>query len=1769
MGNSGKPPRGAGNRERVNWQGRQQPSGATAQHQWQQDPRRERLRAVARVNRPRRLKLAAAGLTAVALLGALVYFLLIGAPATPLLAVAFTGYAAPLPPNAWAREDVERFDNFQSPSRSFRHRGAIDPETHTGEDDWFDPERPGDLLKKIDEWLQGVAPGGPKRNAVMIYLSGHGVVDDDGEACLVLPDKGGPSATSRRAPWDTGRWLRVRDLVEKLNEQKPNVKKVIFLDANRIDVQWNMGLLANGFAAALPRALTDAGSVAVINSTSPGEKAWAAPEWRASFFGDSVRRALAGEADGAVDGRRNKNVTFEELAEFVRKDVLGLVNENRHDLQTPMAINGVGRDFDVARVDDPSLADDVGDAPQADASNADAHVQGAGKSNSIMTKQADAWKTLGEMWRIHERWRNSADTSAVAVGEQWLTFQLFEQRLTRWEQELLAGAAYQDAAQKSEAAVRSLAKQLKPSSPASPPAHSLPLEQLWNRPTDQARVADQAFTELLNDDRPPGDQAAGNEPADVKPAGPSAAIAVAPYAVRAAAGWKWLVDGTDRPTVERLRRFRLLVGTPDDGRPPLAESHFVSLLLGEGTSSTNVPLVVWNQNRDNDDVRTALRTRDLAEKAAAPRDERVQYAVQPSIDAADGLRRQADDQLFIGLPEGLADAREKWRQASEAYQAAIELGDELAGCYAARDRAWSQLPHWAQHVDRRWRYSRDAHQVEAVADAIAQTRLLAEALELYQQARQSGEGQPGEALDEARLRREKVVQIIVALDTSATDLLSRAADAQKARDMESLLAGPLVTGEQRARIHQDLLTWLKNRGTTSRGRSRGETETASGNAKQATTATLTSALPSDSANRGPSTNKPAKDGSSMAAPWDTHPALLLLAASDERGGTSVAPSDREDDLAGAGTKVRKSLAKFETVLTGLLARDTPASGDGSAWKARKNLSSADRRVRPAAAIWLWPGLEAQSDPVRQLAQFDRNQFLAWHCDRVLTDFWGPSQAGETPYFAQVFRPYHDAARELPSEASLASRWKHLDDRCQRLLTSLTDKVWPTDNQTTARSGAGGAETSVLLHQAEYPAGTAALLARDAKEQPAAIISKDAGDPAPGERLPVAVSGESGPWPTSGEPLNIVLRAGGAASPGQAKADAKPGPWQLIWLYRGHLRPYQVEAVDPGQGMELVYQPPKASQATIRVRGEAKQPGCVVFVLDCSASMYDNGRMDVAKRDLKEIARLLADNGQYDVGLWFYGHRVGIEGRFLKDGRTPNPNAGKLKPNENWKAYRRWWGEIDDTLVPANDVQRVLAVRRLDRETLADFDLAIDTAAPYGQTPLYHAMISAVQNDLAHQSRELPRRLVVVTDGVNRVSNAGRAPVTADEVRQALQAGSLRGVQLDIVGVELDKNLKSDEKRSFNDLKALADGKTVRYYSADQLADLMETLKKALYLRQYSVTEPDDPAAVDAKQINIGQPVEVRTPSAKKLRISIPGESEAKSDVEVRGDETLELYLDKRGSRLRLVHAPRGTDGEFERYGSERQTNERMAAREVQNPDGRAESPFNPLKLFVAAYRPSRGAGTRMWNFPITVQNAEPERFSPRPAEAWVDVTPIAESGGQTFDTYPVYDVKYEPHLPVPVIDCTLSRWPEEATKAEIRVWLKLKPTPVRQEVQLRDAVNNRVLVEGGKRGRITAEISDATGDDDVAGYDGAVVRVTEQQAREGDLRWLKIELSETPGLVRRTFYHEGTYAVHEFYFPNRTREDVSKAALLITSRDDLERGAAAVSDQPLEVSLPR
>ena len=135
-----------------------------------------------------RAKVGAWSLLFVSLLVGFILVLIWWPVRTPLLMTAVTDYDAPLPPNAWATEDIDRLRQLGAEKGGWRQEKRILACTDV-------PWESRDLGKqRLRQYLEAARPGGPGKNLVMIYLGMHGTVDSNGEPCLVPP-----GASPRRA----------------------------------------------------------------------------------------------------------------------------------------------------------------------------------------------------------------------------------------------------------------------------------------------------------------------------------------------------------------------------------------------------------------------------------------------------------------------------------------------------------------------------------------------------------------------------------------------------------------------------------------------------------------------------------------------------------------------------------------------------------------------------------------------------------------------------------------------------------------------------------------------------------------------------------------------------------------------------------------------------------------------------------------------------------------------------------------------------------------------------------------------------------------------------------------------------------------------------------------------------------------------------------------------------------------------------------------------------------------------------------------------------------------------------------------------------------------------------------------------------------------------------------------------------------------------------------------------------------------------------------
>ncbi len=157
------------------------------------------------------------------------------------------------------------------------------------------------------------------------------------------------------SPLKSESWIPLVDLLDHLKAQHlPDAwHKLLVLDCNRVAVDWNLGVLSNGFADGLKDAVQAAGipNLVILNSTSPGERGWASADLGGSVFGHFLRLGLAGAADSELDGGKGGNadrrVSLHELLHYLDRHVDDWVRRNRADRQQPMLVPASAADFTV------------------------------------------------------------------------------------------------------------------------------------------------------------------------------------------------------------------------------------------------------------------------------------------------------------------------------------------------------------------------------------------------------------------------------------------------------------------------------------------------------------------------------------------------------------------------------------------------------------------------------------------------------------------------------------------------------------------------------------------------------------------------------------------------------------------------------------------------------------------------------------------------------------------------------------------------------------------------------------------------------------------------------------------------------------------------------------------------------------------------------------------------------------------------------------------------------------------------------------------------------------------------------------------------------------------------------------------------------------------------------------------------------------------------------------------------------------------------------
>jgi len=274
-------------------------------------------------------------LLATSLFVGLIWLLLFAPQRTPLVVLTAAPYTQPLPPNAWAFEDVENLNWLDGKNLTVRRQARpIDSEAA--------------FREQLSEGLSRAKSISPEQ-PLILWISMHGVagikrLGGKGEAHLLTPDT---TSNACRGCID------VKSLLETVASETPQRQVLVILDCQKMTVNWDIGLLDNPISEVLSGMRADMPeNVAVFLAAGNYQRSLVSPDIQGSAFAHYFRQGLAGAADGCIENERaDAWVSMRELEHYVTSAVAHWSRQNRGVSQIPMLIQkNPESNFRLARV---------------------------------------------------------------------------------------------------------------------------------------------------------------------------------------------------------------------------------------------------------------------------------------------------------------------------------------------------------------------------------------------------------------------------------------------------------------------------------------------------------------------------------------------------------------------------------------------------------------------------------------------------------------------------------------------------------------------------------------------------------------------------------------------------------------------------------------------------------------------------------------------------------------------------------------------------------------------------------------------------------------------------------------------------------------------------------------------------------------------------------------------------------------------------------------------------------------------------------------------------------------------------------------------------------------------------------------------------------------------------------------------------------------------------------------------------------------------------
>lgn len=1389
---------------------------------------------------------------------ALVLYLWNQNSSTPFISIAAIDYEYPWAPNAWAKEDQQRFRALSQSSQF-----AVSVKQEKSEGTWQD-------LIRLE--LGKITPGGPGGSllpflfgyrSVIVHLSAHGVLNGRSEPCLLFADAD---------PLNDETWVPLSQVLKAIGEHAVVVanqtRVLVILDTGKQPPDFRCGLLSSGFIDAARQEVQSLpfANFAVLLSCAEDQCAWTAPEIAGTVFGFMVATGLQGTAD-ELSGNGNTRVTVQELAAFVAIAVDGYVREHRGRVQNPNLVwcgNEQNIDFELCFE-----------------SRYSASATSGYQLNSRIKRLSEAWQSFGD-------WNQQTPSYASWQRATGLA------RLTRAEQLLWAGSAYQDQFNQEIALAekvflgtakspwpdaicgssleflnrvhgRDAAAELRApvTSPKPEPSTERPVADAAAAPSATATAPLPATAAASN-----SSDAVGGETAAAAPSSPPTPaqqiiqwltfngqiVAGQPPPERpelpqrsAAVGfvYAWLSDNSQFVNASVLNRFLDWIGPIPDPQSVTREEALLRTIEQhlQLTSSWELPAAdrfgqLWSQY---------LQAAEACESAIATVEPRAtvcleRQAAQVLID----LQIVRDRIHGCQTPRDASDCAIDLEALQAAAKKTIDIRERLERAWRLRDELTLELPTLAQWIASPIARLQPLLSTAAAWDLSQQLMQQLDAIQVQLSAGQVPETAQLEAVD------QQLEKLVSAYSRSVYDLTDVSAKGQR-KPLGNLklslgLRPSIYRGlavDDRGRLHQGLDNRYRDfQDTVSQ-------EKLVAYSKRTPTEGVDSQLiwqPSD---------LPDDLSSSFAPLRFTEMALERKLSSPQ----ATAKSAREK-LTAIGAELRgwwKGLPSqlAQSSLSAVQAMDSLEKPNIA--QAEVELQTTEYHAQLLTQLVPVDRLVVQPVPAALANSVYIEQYALWQAQRALLDFWN------TPVVPQAFMlasslDWQAIASRLPARGPLklteqlhqaaagrAASWR---DTLQNLQAGQPlENLW-----------------QATLSWADFPTGRAWLrLALD------------------GNQAKI--------WPLANSRFQLEMGTNALASSDNRLSvnatDLPEGNHELIAWFRGHTASAPIPIYLQEPPVTLAWQAEGPAETTIRVNSDPK-PARIVFVLDCSGSMGDE-RMQISKDTLLDALRDLArlPEGRAEIAVVLFGHTAEYSKAGLDD-------------------YSKWPGKRNR---PYNDVEVVQGLVSPTPTVISGLQDKLANLSSWGRTPLYEAIRQSVDLLLKRNDGFAgDLRVVVITDGDDNVfpyatGLAGNANakgnflvpnnyIHTDQSAIGFTAGQ---VSLDFVAF----NFKAGDGGDANKLETTARQTGGKVYRAgDQ--DLADQLRNSIARDTYSTKNLETKRTIGTA---------IRLSDELHIDLSqLPGQFEVQIDnttarktVALLGGETIELQYRRQQGLSFLPH----------------------------------------------------------------------------------------------------------------------------------------------------------------------------------------------------------------------------------------------------------------------------